>query len=179
MIKSAVGVDEKKSFYSTASGSATSTSTVACLTSIPQGVTAGSRTGDKCLATDLEFKVGFTGGDATNYVRATFIKWVMNDSNDACTSSDVYQNNAVPWLSLLQAQHPNRFELLYDEVCCIGTSGTDACIISGKLKLKHEISFNATATTGIGHVYLLMTSDSSAATHPVYSLEARVEYIDP
>jgi len=102
----------------------------------------------------------------------------MNDASDTVQLADVVANAVVPWLSLLSPYKPNRFEAIYDEVCAIGTSGTDACIMSGKLQLNSPISFNATAATGIGHIYVMVISDSTAVAHPTYAVEASVGYTD-
>lgn len=169
---------ELKYFYSPATGNATSTPTVACISAITQGVAANQRTGDEANLKTLQFNIGFTGGDATNYVRATIVRWLMNDSNDAVTASDVFTNSSVAWLSLASQHKPNRFEMVWDKTAIIGTGGTDGVIFKGSLKTDWELAFNSTAITGINHLYVIISSDSSAATHPVYTFEMEVGYTD-
>jgi len=179
MLNSRIKMDvEDKIFYSTYAGSASTTAGISCLSAITQGVASNCRTGDECHLTGLEFNFGFSGGDATNFCRIIIIQWLMNDSSDAVGIADIVANTAVPWLSMLSPYRPNRFKPLFDKIVSIGTQGTDAVVVKANLKLDTNISFNATAATGINHIYSVIVSDSSAATHPTYAIEGFVRYED-
>jgi len=171
--------NEEKHYSSIASGTVSSTGVVQDCSVVGSGTTGSSRVGDAVRAKSLDFTVGFVGGDATNFCRATIIQWKMNDSNDAVTLSDVYVNYLNnPTLSLFSPTQPNRFRVLFDKIVVYGTGGVDAAFIQGHLKLNSQLSYNVGANSGINHIYLIISSDSTAATHPSYTFDVDFCFTD-
>lgn len=180
-VKSQLSADEELKHYPTviAPTALSTTGVVQDLSVITQGTTSLTRVGDEVRAQSLDFTVGFIAGDATNFCRCTIIEWKMNDSNDAVTLSDVYSNYLNnPALSQISPTKPNRFRIIYDKTVSVSTAGDGAAIIRGHLKLNHAISYNLGANSGIGHLYMLLSSDSSAVVHPTYSVDADFAYSD-
>jgi len=160
---------------------ASSTPTFTDLTPIPQGLTFNNRIGAQIRLHSLRVNMIFNGADTTNRFRLVFFKWLVSDTSDQPTQSEILVDPGYPITSPILGYTPSRFKLLNDFVVNIVTNNWQGAqsktlkFSSSQLGLaQYDIGVN----TGTGHIYVMVVSDSGASAHPAYELYADVRFSD-
>lgn len=172
---------EKKYFDVINTGALTNVSAINKLSSVPQGQNDSQRIGDKLSLRNLQYTMEMSCADAFNRIRITLVRWNRDDLNDPPTSGRIYQNLGLSLHSPFNFDSLRKgdFTILYDKVHNL-VFGQDTTIKNVKklIKIKSGINFNGGGTTGEGHVYSVLTSDSGAVSHPAINEYTRITYID-
>jgi hypothetical protein len=123
--------------------------------------------------------LSFSFADTTNVGRIVVLRWNQDDSSSAPASVGDLLQTVSPWSPYNRDNfRAKKFSVIYDRCFFVGATGPN---ISGDRfvkKMNSQIAFQATATTGTGHLYAFMVSDSTAVAHPVFSFIGRVSYTD-
>lgn len=119
--------------------------------------------------------------DTFNRIRITLIRWNRDDNTLVVTAGGVYQNIGLSLYSFFNfdALRKGDFTILYDKVHnLVVNQDTTIKNIKKLIKVKSVINFNAAGTTGEGHIYSLLTSDSGVVPHPAINEYTRVTFTD-
>lgn len=118
-------------------------------------------------------------GDATNFIRFIVFQWfppsVPSIANILLTASGngVIANYGEPY--------QGRYAILYDSgpvaVNSVGTPNYGSGIIRVKPKRK-KVNYDPGATTGNNHIYTMIVSDSSTASHPAVNYTTSIWFND-
>jgi len=174
-----LSVQEKKSFDTGFGSTVDNTGSISKLTTIPQNDTDSGRDGDHVKLLRLELRASFVFADATNSGRLIIAKWTQDDSSAAPSSITNVLQTATPYSPYdRDNERAGKFIVIYDHLFVVGATGPNIESIDVSIPLKGQIAFQATATTGTGHIYAFMVSDSSAVTHPVFNWVARTYFTD-
>lgn len=147
------------------------------LSDIPQGITDVTRIGDSALPKQLQLRWNIVGADTpSNILRCVVFRWKMNTAADVPTINEIFDSafsgNYV--LAPLTFHDRARYELLMDKVWVSNpnaASTTNTKTGSKSMKMaKKAIEFQAGIVDGQNKIYLLIVSDSSAITHPTFSV---------
>lgn len=175
---------EKKFFDVNNTGSLTNVTAINKLSAVPQSAgnsTDSTRIGDKLTLRNLQYKLELACGDAYNRIRVTIIRWNRDDLNDPVTSGRVYQSLGLSLHSPFNFDSLRKgdFTILYDKVhnLVLNQDSTIKNVVKTK-KINSGINFNGGGTTGEGHIYSLLTSDSGTVSHPSINEYSRVTFID-
>lgn len=172
---------EKKFFDVNNAGSVTNVTAINKLSAVTQGQTDLQRIGDKLTLRNLQYKLEMACSDAFNRVRVTIIRWNRDDNSDVVTSARVYQALGLSLHSPFNFDSLRKgdFTILYDKVHnMVLNQDTTIKNINKRFKIKSSINFNAGGTTGEGHIYSLLTSDSGVAAHPAINEYSRITFSD-
>jgi len=173
---------ELKSFDTGLAQTVSSTGNVIKLTTIPQGDTDSTRDGDQINITKLEgVVVGTCSTDTTNILRCTIIRWNGDDTTDAPTIAKVYQTSASPFISALVRDNlrSNYMSVVQDDILCVGATSPQI----EKSRYSHKwkalkCNYESGTNTGVGQLYAIVSSDSTAVAHPSLTCMWRVYYTD-
>jgi hypothetical protein len=151
-----------------------------------------------CIASQTTLG-GWLGGDAYNNMRLIIFRWHQNTAAGAPILSDVL--TTLTSYTYLAPYNEDNLEsgvlkILYDKTFILENSpywnGSTTLFASGQSSIHNamnvmisksklgpqDVVFNDTATTGIGHVYSLMVSDSAATPHPYAQASYTLKYSD-
>jgi hypothetical protein len=150
---------------------------------ISQGTQATEREGDEIVLKSLFGRYSIIAADTTNFMRVIFFKWNIDSAVAAPTVADILQGTGTnPWIADLNQNNieDGKFQVLFDHSHSFTLAG-NACLtrrynIYGKKLKKKRLIFNTAATTGIGQFYMMLISDSVAASHPTFMWYSRVHY---
>lgn len=147
------------------------------LTAVPQGVTDYNRTGDVFVIRRCIVRLQGITGDATNMVRIMIFSWALN-SNPAVT--DILTTVSTAEAPLTQVIHDNSDKMkVYADVIMTLNTYTPNSVRVFDFKCNNKIQANTGSTTvGTRHIWLLVCSDSAAATHPQIGFGAQVFFED-
>lgn len=156
------------------------------LTAIPLGTTDYERIGDKTTIRSIKIRLQFTiaTGDAYNMLRLIIFQWYPNSSQVTPVVSNILASimgSSDSYLSFYVHDLQNQYHVLYDKTMYVDNVRNQQYTLIKKLKLKYAkktLNFLAGTTEASNHVYVLLLSDSTAATHPEVSYFTRVWYDD-
>jgi len=173
---------ELKSYDQGISSNATSTGSLTQMFAPAQDDSDSGRNGDSVNVIKITGRWYSSAADVTNTVRLTVFRWQSNNSADPPAIADVYQTSASPWISEFVRDNLRSgiLQVLYDEIQVVTTNGPGICL-SPKIVLKWKalkVNFDATTTTGKGMLYIALSSDSTASTHPTAVAYFRTWYTD-
>lgn len=168
---------EKKMHITYPTGTVTTAGVVYDLCQVPPGTSSNQRVGMTIQPVVLNLKVNAVIADTYNIIRCIVFRWIDDDTVNAPLVTDIL----LPTPSVLQ--FPNQYQtasyqILMDKRWILNNYSAHTCLFSKKLKLKKLIRFNGSGTTGFGHIYVLLISDSGSASHPVYTIASRLDYYD-
>lgn len=155
------------------------------LTTPSQGTTDLTRVGDKVRIRGLHCRMNLFCGDSTNTMRV--ILYQYKQASNLIANSVTYLLNGT---YVGTAQAPNSpyvhdyqklFNVLYDKTFALDLVSKPEMSLVFKCPIKYarkEIAFSAGSTDAINHIYLLVISDSGAATHPSVQFVTRFYYDD-
>lgn len=182
---------EKNYFDVVSAGGAISTTAVVTkLSGIGQGDGQGQRLGDTCELTSVEFhQIAATDAGAAsgtlNNIRIMLIRWLVDDTDTAPVIGDILESTSYPYSSLVGDQADRKkFEVLVDKHLSLTVRNDSRSaydhkdVISCKGK---KIYFDAAATTGKGHIYLVTLGNNTTASgnDVTFNYYFRMRYIEP
>jgi len=173
-----LAVQEKKSFDVGFATTVADTGATARLTAIPQGDTDSSRQGDHVKLLKGELISAASYSDTTNCLRLIIYRWNQDDSSSAPTVSDILQTTS-PYSPLNRDnERARKFDVIVDHQYVVSNVGQGVDKFRCSMNLKSQIAFQATATSGTGHLYYFVVSDSAGVPHPSLSFIWRTYYTD-
>lgn len=147
-----------------------------------QGDAYNERSGDVIKAQRLTWRLQTTVADNTNIVRVIIFKWNLDNNITGPSTTAVLETLNVLAYVDYQALQQSKVQILHDRTYALSTEARPNMILTGSLygkKLgKKKIGFNQGATTGIGHYYMMVISDSVASPHPGISGFFRLTFTD-
>lgn len=154
------------------------------LTTISQGDTDTTRTGDKIRALTLTVKGNLICADTTNVVRLLIV--CNYNGGTSSTLQDFLEagdTTGYQWMSLRSHDRVGKYAILWDRTFNLSTAGSkyQACFKKTiKLSKKmSEITYSSGGTSPLmNSLYLIAISDSSAVTHPTMNYYARLRFTD-
>lgn len=155
------------------------TSSVDKVTGVPQGDTDLTRDGDQIEMKSLSIGYQVTTGDPNNIVRLTFIQWF---ATSVPTVSEIFSDTST--IGLLMGgfaqdyRRTEQFKVLKDILVVVNSYSPNVC---GKFNIKNmrkRLGFLSGGTNGAGHIYYIMTSDSSAISHPTAQIASHLSFYD-
>jgi len=161
-------------------GTLSTAPTISYLGIMAQGDGDGTRDGDDVEFVGMSVRWFFTYADTTNIFRFIIFRDVSSNGVTPI-EAEVLETPSNP-LSSINSVNVKRFIVLYDHLTAV-TSAGDACK-TGVVHLKKRFNMNYIGTTaasssaGTNSLYVLLMSDSGAATHPSYGFMSRVYYKD-
>lgn len=154
------------------------THTVVDLTAVAQGDGEQSRDGDSIKITGMYGRGVLFWGDAVNMIRLTVIRWKCNS---VPTAAQIYDTTAIGtnggMFSSFNHKYRDNFVVISDKYVDIDSYHPYKQVII-KAGAQPKTTFNGAATTGGNKLFLILSSDSSAAGHPSLTMRADVHYID-
>jgi len=149
------------------------------LTTIPQNDTDSGRDGDALRIVRTEFKSAVAYSDTTNVLRIVIVRWNQDDSSSAPTAvTDVLQT-ATPFSPYSRDNlRAKKFTIWHDHLYAVSNVGPGVEKHSYVSNAVSNIAFQATATTGTGHLYAFIISDSSGIPHPSLNFVHRTTFTD-
>lgn len=178
------GVQEIKAINSTVNGSPDAAGVISRIQTPAQGDGLSERSGDQILLKALQFRLSVIGADTTNKIRIVIFRWSQDNSIGANvpTVTGILQNLDVMSFYNYTSYKNDRMTVLYDRT--VSTTFTDANqvivlhTLYGKKLGKKILEFNAASTLGTNQIYMLLISDSVAATHPSVTGFMQLRYTD-
>ncbi len=149
------------------------------LTAMAQGVSNVQRVGDSVTIHAIEFNYLLTAATGAPPARLSIFQWNEDTGSVVPTLGALYQNTGTqitvsPYP--LNAVDQHDFGVIFDEVVSFQSSSASVSR-SVKIPLNCRISFNGSATSGTGKLFLT-TLSNVAASGPVISYNVRVYYSD-
>lgn len=168
---------EHKSFDQGFSATVSSTGTMLKLTPIPQDDTDSGRDGDQLLLSHLQNKISFIGADTTQLFRMITFRWNQDDTT-APVAADLLQTVSVYGPYVRDNERAKKFTILEDLFLGTSINGPNCLTRTFDRKFSSKIAFQAASTSGTGHLYTFMITDSLAVTHPSIAFIFRSYYYD-
>lgn len=179
---------EAKAFDASASASNTTNAGVIVNCSlVPQGVAQSQRVGDAINVEAIEVRVGPTAANAVGgTVRVLLVRALEPSASFAVNTVLGITGSALAAIGPLNftGVRQEDFAILHDELMMVpataGASfgrGQNMPLIHIRKSLKSRIQFDAAATTGTGHIFLIMISDV-VTTGPSLNYHSRLIYSD-
>lgn len=169
------------------------------LSQITQGTSENQRIGDQVYLKKLSIRYHAVCGDETNHMRFIIFRWNQDTRTILPTAVDILDTITTGdrMTQFIRWQGPKNFTILYDRVHSLAGDGTysgDAVYspwgpastvfvqksFYGKSLGAKSISMDAGVTTGRGHIFLMVFSDSAPASliHPSFGFTSLLEYED-
>jgi len=172
LLKQVNYVDQNYSVSSTTTGSFND------ITSIGAGSGANTRSGSKITIRKIRLYWNCTIGDVTNFCRFVLFFWRPSSTSDTPSNGELFfETGAVtPWNSPFQGVTPSRFQILFDHTVALDAAHIvkNGTIILNNID--HTVGYDNGVSTGPGHLYLCMISDSAAVPHPNMTGAVQVIY---
>lgn len=150
-----------------------------------QGIDEDERVGDQIMLKKYLINAMIAVGDTTNVVRIVFFRWTPNTLVTTPVVGDVFPSLANGPLSQLNETNIENgvIRIVYDKIYALSSTGNNAVITRrysfyGKKLGKKKFVFNPSLTSGVGHLYLCILSDSIAAPNPTVTMASRLIYSD-
>lgn len=137
------------------------------------------RIGDRIKLKYLDAKFNFTCADTTNRIRLSIIRYQDDDGTSSVTAQGVYQD----YLQLqsyfnFDSINGGKFKVLYDKIIDLElNTNASQKMLRVRKPLNHLLGYTG-ASSGRGHIYVLLQSDSGATTHPQAEMYSRITYKD-
>lgn len=118
--------------------------------------------------------------DSFNSMRCIVFRW---NSNSVPTVPDVLEDYvtsaAAGPLSPIRIENSSNIQVLYSNVFALSSGVLDTAIDKVFIQRNMKVQYNDDGSKGIGHIYMLIVSDSVAVSHPTYTVISRCRYLDP
>jgi hypothetical protein len=191
------GPSDPWKYFDTVTGLDTTTSSgkVTNLSAIPQGASISNRVGDEIYLESIEFAMNIqfivTAAGSASALRLILFQYYLDTSLASASASTVLQYTAQPYalaspFNMTNLRQEN-FGIIWEQLFPlagnvntangVGNYGPTSTFIRKVFPIKRRLRYDAAATTGNGHLYLLAVTDSSTAG-PTYSWVSRVNYSD-
>lgn len=154
------------------------------LTEVPIGQTDSSRIGDKLTMRAFQFRLQFGVADTYNVCRVIIFQWYPNTTLSPPSGNSILSatlGTLTSFMSFYTHDYQNQFHILFDRIMYVDIDRNHQQTITKKINMKYAkkfINFTAGSIEGSNHLYMLLLSDSTAATHPGFNLRSRLWYDD-
>lgn len=162
------------------------------ISQVTVGDTDSTRSGDRLTIKSIHVRgncyVADTGG---NLIRVMLIQCLRTDSSTIPqVSNEILQSTVAgtvfaPFGSYAKDFAGYTWVPLYDTTLAVSDTGMNLQQFEIKIKpkdfkrkAKPYIQYEGGAVTGVGKIYLVLYSDSSAVTHPILNHWSRIRFID-
>jgi len=164
------------------SGSITTTGTVQDLSPVSLGTSEVGRIGISIRSIAVKANFVLARGDDTNGCRLVVFKWKDDDAINTPTVAKVLDTTSVSsstqfWVCPINWQNRKSIQVLYDRMYVFDDTH-DLVNDSFDVPVYGSCDFNTGTTSGTNHIYCLLLSDSTIATHPTILMSARYLYKD-
>lgn len=164
--------------------------TIINLCDIPQSAgnsTDITRIGDEITLKSIDMRCSMlvSAADVSNSVRMIIFQWLPNITMSGLPlgSRVISDTTVIPWLSNYVNDYQNQFIVLYDKIHTLVYPASNAQknwrmrvpLRYAKKKLKYT---GGSSTDGSNLIFVLLVSDSAAATHPSVFMQSRVHFDD-
>jgi hypothetical protein len=152
---------------------------VMSVSDVTQGDSDTTRDGDRLLPKDLSLRGTWVISDTTNVCRVILFRWLPSSTpavSDIVTSN--YVGTTAAAFSPLTHDTRQQYKILADQICILDVSHT-VRLLNWNLKLPPQpIQYVAGTTTGSNKLYILVITDSGAASHPGANFALKLTYTD-
>lgn len=151
------------------------------LLNIAQGAADNQYIGSTIKPTTLRMKWDCTFPDTTNMLRVIVLQTIGGGTPTTATVLQSVGNVRAP-LSPFERDWMKTFKVLYDEMFT-SVLGTQTQRISGDVRIPYtklrEVEFtDSSGSLEANGIFLIVVSDSAAASHPVFQAQSRIYYRD-
>lgn len=156
---------------------------ITLLNGITQGDDSPDREGNDIFMKKLVMNISFIVGDNTNSIRMCII--YDKQTNGAFPqSTDVFQSytsvNATAPLNDIRADDRRRFVFLYDKIIDLSVAGPACKTLRIRKRINKHTNYSGAGSSEsviyTGGLYLVLISDSTAASHPSASYAGTLYY---
>lgn len=156
--------------------------TIENLSLIPQGDTDFQRNGDMVYLQGISYNFSMVHGDTTNLFRVIIFRWNIPTSlanPTANTILDIVGSTNAPLANYVKDfRRQRRYTILFDRTYSVSADGRPVFNKHLYIKLRNQLAFEASGTTGRGHIFSLVISDSGAAPNPAFNWASKLLYTD-
>lgn len=180
LFRSVLKMQDVKVFDNAFAASASTTPALTDCCAISQGDTNLTRDGNRIWIKSISVSFELVRADTTNIFRIMFVQWLPDNgtSGDAVTYGEITTAGSYPLADMYNTQFGSKFRVLYDKTHKISADDTSKVIHFSLRPAVRKLNYNGTATSGTGHVYAILMSDSSAVSHPQVNGYVRVKFTD-
>jgi len=152
-----------------------------------QGVAQSQRIGDRVRNYSWEVRVNINAAnsDVFSAARVLIVRWLEDTAVSTPGITDILQSTTALELSSYDFEnYGRRFTILRDWIFPFTGTGTNPTLGSNLYHMEDislngtQIQFNPGATTGVGHYYMFLFSNSAVSPFPVLNLNSRLYYFD-
>lgn len=174
--KQLMGLKQAK-WYTGIVASAAISSTTTFLDLVTPGIGTGQnqRVGTSIQLDSVHFRGQFIIGDTTNVIRVLVFRWLVDNNSDVPSASELFDSTSDVFSGTILL-NPKRFKVLHDEVISMDTYHPTK-VWNLKLKLNSRATFSS-GTSGVGHIYTALLSDSGGIPHPSVSYDYQLLWKD-
>lgn len=162
--------------------SVTTTPGVYSLSNTSQGTTGGQHLGDECILKNLEMRFLVSVADSTNVVRVTIFRWKPNIAYVGASAAAVYKTVTAPLAltSVFLEDGEDMYTILYDEVICLAAAGGNPEQVYRLIRrqLNYKQDYLTSSSNCSNNIYMILTSDSTAATDPQFQFFSKIGITD-
>jgi len=136
---------------------------------VAQGVAVYQRVGQSIRVSHISLKGILTSADATQVMRIIVFRWNVSDSSDAPAVSELLDTagGTIPdYVANYLIYKPSRFTILWDETFIFSSNWQPLQKFEKEIKCNSLVEYDVGVNTGKNHIYMMITSDSGAVTHP-------------
>lgn len=177
------GIELKYRPFQSAGAAVNSGFNITLLNGVTQGDDSADREGNDIYMKKLVMNLSFIVGDTTNTIRCCII-YDRQTNGVTPVSTDTFQSfvtvNATAPLNDVRADDRRRFSFLYDRIIDLSTAGPACKTLRIRKRLNHHTNYSGAGSTDAviykGGLYLVLISDSTAASHPSVSYAGTLYY---
>lgn len=182
IVKKALHKDEEEKYAIVqASYSVSTTAGVYNIANTSQGSSGGTHVGDECRLKSIWFRWAMGVADVSNVMRIIIFVWHPLMSFASPAALNILKTTTTPnqITSCYQEDGEDQYTILYDKVQPLCTSGDNynpVGIFKKKLNLKQDYATGSSNCSN--NIYVLLISDSGAASDPYIYFTSRVAFTD-
>lgn len=171
-------LDELKVHEITSNGTVGANASSVMITLSDMGVGTGynQRIANKIQMSSIHVKLEFIVADNTNSIHYRIFRW---NNKGTPTWSDVVSNPAYSWVSFVNFNNLDKVHTIREGTISMVT-GSDSEFVTKEIYANLGLKAARWEASGgakdSGQLYLLLTSDSTAVSHPGYTCARRLRY---
>lgn len=155
---------------------------VSILSDPTTGNTDETKVGDKITMKSLRLNYIVSNGDAINFVRVCIFQFTDSNNPGNPTVASCLQNVAYPIVSPWNHDnvHSKKYKVLYDKVHFLSEANNASNIASVTINkgFNRNLQFEGGGPSAVGHLYIMVISDSGAAPSPAIEYYSKLQYTD-
>jgi len=161
---------------------ATTTPGLYCLSNTSQGDNGGTHVGDESTMKNIELRMLVSVADATNAVRVVLFRWKPNIGYVSPGAGSILKDATSPGFltSTYLEDGEDMYQVYYDEVFLLAAAGGNPEQVSRRVQRRFNLKcdFLTGTSNSSNMLYLMLMSDSSAATNPTVQFMSKVGFTD-